>query len=109
MVTTVNVLTPTVEEIAALDLRNLKDLALIACSSGRGNPFVGQVTIAHAMAVARAATIAFTYWPILKKDGARVAEMLLGEDASRLSLSTLIAHGVDPVNPSRAAFSIIRQ
>jgi len=101
--------TLTVEEIAALDLRNLKDLALIACSSGRGNPFVGQVTIAHAMAVARAATIAFTYWPILKKDGARVAEMLLGEDASRLSLSTLIAHGVDPVNPSRAAFSIIRQ
>ena len=56
-----------VEEIAALSLHTVSDLALIACSSGRGNPFVGQVTVAHAMAVAGVRTVAFTYWPILQK------------------------------------------
>lgn len=100
--------TLTVEEIAHLDLRNIRSLALIACSSGRSNPFVGQITVAHAMAVAGVSAVAFTQWPILQKRGAIVAKLLLAEDVTSPSLSTLIAGTVDAVDAAAAAFSVVR-
>ena len=100
--------TLTVEEIAALELSNVHGLALVACSSGRVNPFVGQVTVAHAMALAGVVTVAFTYWPIRQDRGATVAKSLLDGNPARGSLSSIIAGLTNPRDPALAAFSIIR-
>lgn len=100
--------TLTVDEIVALELSHINGLALIACSSGRGNPFVGQVTVAHAMALAGVSTVGFTYWPIRQERGATVAEALLDENQRGASLNAIVAGLTNPVDPALAAFSIIQ-
>jgi hypothetical protein len=67
----------TLEELARQDLANLEELVLVACSSGRLNPFVGQATLAHAAAIAGVRQIVFTLWPIRSTTGSRFAQDLL--------------------------------
>jgi hypothetical protein len=97
-----------VEELAKLDLSNLQELALICCSSGRNNPFIGEVTLAHAAALAGAVEILFTLWPVRSSLGSRfVAEMIAARSAGQPMREFLASSFKDhPVRTS--AFSIMR-
>jgi hypothetical protein len=53
-----------VETIATLDLHALEELVIVGCSSGRPDPFVGDITVAHATAVAGARQILYSLWPL---------------------------------------------
>jgi hypothetical protein len=67
----------TVEELASADISDIDQLVLMNCGSGRSNPFVGEVTLAHAAALAGAKEILFTLWPIRSNRGSRlVTEMV---------------------------------
>jgi hypothetical protein len=60
-----------IDALAALDLRSLDELAIVGCASGRANPFVGDVTVAHAAATAGARQILYSLWPIRSDPGGR--------------------------------------
>jgi hypothetical protein len=66
-----------IERLADTDLRNLETLVLIACSSGRQNPFLGPVSVSDAMAFAGVRNVVFSLWPITAAVGARFADRLL--------------------------------
>jgi hypothetical protein len=81
---------------------------LICCSSGRNNPFIGEVTLAHAAALAGAVEILFTLWPVRSSLGSRfVAEMIAARSAGQPMREFLASSFKDhPVRTS--AFSIMR-
>jgi hypothetical protein len=66
-----------IERLADTDLRNLETLVLIACSSGRQNPFLGPVSVSDAMAFAGVRNVVFSLWPITAAVGARFVNELL--------------------------------
>jgi hypothetical protein len=79
------------EEIAALDLSAVTEMVLIGCASGRANPFVGDVTVAHAAALAGAAEVFYTIWPVLSPFGSRVATDLVRARYEGRSLAEFLA------------------
>jgi hypothetical protein len=79
------------EEIAALDLSAVTEMVLIGCASGRANPFVGDVTVAHAAALAGAAEVFYTLWPVLSPFGSRVAKDLVRARYEGRSLAEFLA------------------
>lgn len=67
----------TVKQIAILNLRCMSQLAIIGCGSGRSNPFVGDVSVAHAAAMAGAVEVVYSLWPISSTEGEHFASGLL--------------------------------
>ena len=89
-----------VERIVTLDLHAMKEIVLIGCASGRANLFVGEVTVAHAAALAGSREVFSALWPIRPKLGARVAAHLaevlargesLGDGLSQLFLADRVS------------------
>ena len=71
-----------VERIYQANLRNLQTMMLVCCSSGRQNPFLGPVSLAHAMALAGTRDLVFSLWPITAARGARFATSAMAQLAS---------------------------
>jgi hypothetical protein len=66
-----------IDALAALDMRSLDELTLVGCASGRVNPFVGDITLAHAAGVAGARQILYSLWPIRSAQGVSFVEDLV--------------------------------
>jgi hypothetical protein len=95
------------EEIADLELRSLDELALIGCASGRPNLFLGQVTVAHAAAVAGAQRVLGSLWPIRPRDGAEFASEL-AKAIEDQGMAAFLAHRYRSDPKLAASFSLIR-
>jgi hypothetical protein len=98
----------TVEQLVKLDLSHLQELALICCSSGRTNPFVGEVTLAHAAALAGAGEILFTLWPVLSSLGSRFASEMIAARSAGQPMREFLASSFKDHPVRTAAFSIMR-
>jgi hypothetical protein len=98
----------TVEELAALDLRGLSELAVISCASGRSNPFVGEVTPAHAAAVAGAGEILYTLWPIRPSSGSRFAVGVIEARSQGRGMGEFLADEFEADRVRAASFAILR-
>ena len=81
----------TVADLLELDLSSTEEIVLIGCASGRANPFVGDVTVAHAAALAGAEEVFSTLWPIRPKLGSQVAVHLINEFRRGQSMSTALS------------------
>jgi len=91
-----------------LDLSNLQELALICCSSGRINPFVGEVTLAHAAALAGAHEVLFTLWPVRFSLGSRVTSEMIAVRAAGRAMREFLASSFAAHPIRMAAFAIMR-
>jgi hypothetical protein len=97
-----------VDAMAQLDLRNLDSLTLVACASGRPNPFVGSISVAHAAAIAGCRQLLYSLWPITAANGARFTTGLLAHLASGGNAAEYLAalHRTSPLDA--APFGIMR-
>jgi hypothetical protein len=98
----------TVERQQKLDLRKIEDLAIVACSSGRHNPFVGPASVSHAFAMAGARQILYTMWPILATTGAKFLKRLLEASASGKTMAEVLADDFVASRESALSFGIMR-
>jgi hypothetical protein len=98
----------TVEMLASSDLNGLQELALIGCGTGQSNLFLGEVTLAHAAALAGAGEILYTLWPIRPRDGTRIAGGILQSRALGKTMREYLAErfAEDPLKAE--AFAIMR-
>ena len=96
------------EEISVLNLSNCETLTLVACASGRQNPYVGPISSAHAAALAGASQVVSTLWPIRAQVGSRFASDLLQSVENGGSLEEFVSQGF--VSDARASspFCIMR-
>ena len=97
-----------VDVLAASDLNGLAELAMIGCGTGRNNLFLGEVTLAHAAAVAGAGEILYTLWPIRPGDGARIAGGILHDRLEGKSTREYLAHQFEEDVLKAEAFAIMR-
>lgn len=85
-----------VADLAALDLTGVEQLAVIGCGSGRGDMFVGDITVAHAAAMAGVGEVLYTQWPIRSDTGAefvsRLTEALSHGETAAEFLRTAYRH-----------------
>lgn len=96
-----------VDALAALDLRSLNELALIGCASGRANLFVGDVTVAHAAAMAGARQILYSLWPIRAKYGSKFASELANAVGGQ-GMAKFLADEYRSDRKQAGSFAIIR-
>lgn len=98
----------TVDSLASLDLDGLEELVLIGCASGRSNPFLGEVTLAHAMALAGVGEILYTIWPIRPSVGSRFLSGMFEARSKGQTMREYLAEKFSE-DPLRAApFAIMR-
>jgi hypothetical protein len=97
-----------VDTLAALDLRDLDELAIIGCGSGRADPFVGDVTVAHAAAMAGARQILYSLWPITVSLGAELATELIAAHLAGMSTPECLAGEFRDDRNKASAFALIR-
>jgi len=100
--------TLTVEEIAELDLRNLSELAIVGCGSGRSNPFVGEITVAHAAALAGAGEVLHTLWPISSDFAAALVADMLSARAKGIPTRDFVARLYRDDRNRAAALAMLR-
>jgi len=98
----------TIEELVVLNLKSLDELALVGCASGRGNPFLGDVTMAHAAALAGAGEILSTLWPIRPTFGARFIADLLRSRDEQIGTSLFLSHQFSSDRIRAAPFALMR-
>jgi hypothetical protein len=99
----------TCERLAGMDLRHVQYAAVVACASGRPNPFVGPTSVAHALALAGTHEILYALWPIAVSLGARVAVALLSALAAGQPLATALAGLYSQDHRTAAPFAIMRE
>jgi hypothetical protein len=97
-----------VEALAALDLRQLNEVAVMGCGSGRADPFVGDVTVAHAVAMAGARQVLYTLWPITASHGADLAVALVTAHAGGMSTPERLAREFRDERDKASALALIR-
>jgi hypothetical protein len=97
-----------IDAFAALDLRSLSELAIIGCASGRANPFVGDLTIAHAAAMAGARHVLYTLWPILSSQGASFVDRLVKARADGQTTAGFLADRYSEDRMSASPFAMMR-
>lgn len=97
-----------VKAIAALDLSKLVEVAIIGCGSGRSDLFVGDVTVAHAVATAGASQILYSLWPIEAGDGADLAVALVEAHRAGITTPQRLAQEFRDDRERAAAFALMR-
>ena len=97
-----------IDSLAALDLRSLSELAIIGCASGRANPFVGDLTIAHAAAMAGARQVLYTLWPIMSSRGASFVDRLVNARADGQITASFVAERYSEDRMSASPFAMMR-
>ncbi len=97
-----------VDVLASLDLSGVDELALIGCASGRSNPFLGEVTLAHAAALAGVGEIAYTLWPIRPNVGSRFLSGMLEARSEGQTMRKFLARKFDEDSLKAAPFGIMR-
>ena len=80
-----------VEALSTLDLRALDELIIIGCSSGRPNPFVGDITLAHAAANAGVSQVVYSMWPLHADRAAEFVVALTQARSNGISTADFIA------------------
>lgn len=98
----------TVDILASLNLDSLEELALIGCASGRSNPFLGEVTLAHAAALAGAGEILYTLWPIRPSVGSRFLTGMFEARANGQTMREYLARQYREDSLGAAPFAIMR-
>jgi CHAT domain len=97
-----------VETVAALDLSKLTEVTIIGCGSGRADLFVGDVTVAHAAAMAGANQVLYTLWPIEAGDGADLAVALVEAHRAGIPTPERLARAFRADRERTAAFALMR-
>jgi hypothetical protein len=97
-----------IDALAALNLQPLDELVVIGCGSGKSNPFVGDVTIAHAAAMAGAQQILYTLWSIDPKLGAETVRELASVRTEGIPTPEALARRYQRDRYAASAFSLMR-
>jgi hypothetical protein len=97
-----------IDALAALDLRSLDELVVIGCGSGRSNPFVGDVNVAHAAAMAGTAEILYTLWSIEPTLGAETIRELVSARTDGIPTAEALALQYQRDRYAASAFSLMR-
>jgi hypothetical protein len=96
------------EQLAELDLSELRDLAIVGCGSGRPDEFVGDLTMAHAATVAGARQVLYTLWPIRPKLGAEFVDKLVRALAEGRPANASLAHLYQTQTLRASPFALMR-
>ncbi len=97
-----------IDTLASLDLRALDELAIVGCASGRVNPFVGDISVAHAAAVAGARQVLYSLWPIRSEQGAGLVEDLVKARLDGQATVDFLAESYNRDRVAASPFAIMR-
>lgn len=98
-----------IERLAAHDFGGVREVALIGCASGRPNAFVGDASVAYAVAVAGADEVLYSLWPIHDKLGGEFAAGLLEAVAQGARMSEYLAERYRANTELAAAFVVMQE
>ncbi len=97
-----------IDALAELDLRSLDELVMVGCASGRVNPFVGDITVAHAAGMAGVRQILYSLWPIGSAQGAGFVEDLVKARANNQATVDCLAESYSRDRITASPFAIMR-
>lgn len=97
-----------VDTLAGLELRALDELVVIGCSTGRADPFVGDISVAHAAAVAGARQLLYSLWPLRPRRAADFVVALLEARSSGMPTVDCLAEQYRADRVRAGGFVIMR-